>query len=898
MNRLLLLLTLAAQAGVAGAQSPRSSSSLFLGAQAPADITVPFRWETTGVRLPMRWGLDVAWLNEQNMRKGVNFIGKENLSIARSSFQMNTQLVGDTALTDSQKKMLDERTRVINIMGTTCDIVLNSDQGDGSTTYILPWYASGHRANTARWARLIEASTAYMQQRYPKHAIVAVSPFNEPDYSGWNQGSRADFKEIARLLKENYPRFKNIAITAGNTLNDDQALSWYNAVKPYATWGNTHQLAGSFDNFAAFWQQVRADGNYGYADELHNVGEAMVAANYGAQAGVWWGFDSKARGEFCRMSNHGERLGYGENRDKWTAASVYRDSTGHAEAFVGGSERQAATSTVLFLSPSRDVYFDGVGPTRAFSMTYPGGTGYQKGQTNAERVYDIASGPDVPPVAITEGTYKIVCKATRGLVSVFGSMGGNDNISQIKIGDKVKPSATSLWNVAPVATTVGGDFSFFSIANAGNGKRINVLNNATYSGANLIAYDADNASNEQWAVEYAGQGWFRLRNRESGMYMTLASNSTANGTNICQRALATGTAANQQLWRLLPADVPTEITAPDAPASLSATAQSASVRLEWAPSHADDVAGYEVLRAESNGTDWNTIARGVKASSYTDNTAAAGVDYIYKVLAVDSSLNISEASPEASARLTGSNAMVARWSLDGSLNDQTENLMDAVASDSVAYADGYYTGTKAVQLSGDFIQLPYAVGHQRSMTVALWVKWTNGGKVWTRLFDFGNGTGQYMFLTPSNGSVMRLALKNGGDEQTLDAPVLKSGAWHHVAVTLSDDSVAIWVDGTAVASTKAITLRPADFLPVLNYLGRSQFAADPLFEGQMADVRVYNYALSALQLQQIAGSTTAIGSVEAPQSKDAEQAYSLSGRRLKDSDKGLRVYRGRKVIVK
>jgi hypothetical protein len=38
------------------------------------------------------------------------------------------------------------------------------------------------------------------------------------------------------------------------------------------------------------------------------------------------------------------------------------------KAFVSGSERQAANSSFLFLSPERDVYFDGQGPLRAFRM--------------------------------------------------------------------------------------------------------------------------------------------------------------------------------------------------------------------------------------------------------------------------------------------------------------------------------------------------------------------------------------------------------------------------------------------------------------------------------------------------------------------------------------------------
>ena len=102
----------------------------------------------------------------------------------------------------------------------------------------------------------------------------------------------------------------------------------------------------------------------------------MIAANYGMKIGIWWGFDSRARGEFCQISNHGSRLAYGEDRKHWTAGSVYRnDTSGELKAFVGGSERQANNSTYLFVSPDEDVYFDDQGPTRAFRMSYPGGTG-------------------------------------------------------------------------------------------------------------------------------------------------------------------------------------------------------------------------------------------------------------------------------------------------------------------------------------------------------------------------------------------------------------------------------------------------------------------------------------------------------------------------------------------
>jgi arabinan endo-1,5-alpha-L-arabinosidase len=55
-----------------------------------------------------------------------------------------------------------------------------------------------------------------------------------------------------------------------------------------------------------------------------------------------------------------------------------------------------------------------------------------------------------------------------------------------------------------------------------------------------------------------------------------------------------------------------------------------------------------------------------------------------------------------------------------------------------------------------------------------------------------------------------------------------------------------------VATSTSITIRPLDFKPVLNYIGRSQFS-DPLFNGNIDDFRVYNYALSSGEVVALAG---------------------------------------------
>ena len=92
---------------------------------------------------------------------------------------------------------------------------------------------------------------------------------------------------------------------------------------------------------------------------------------------------------------------------------------------------------------------------------------------------------------------------------------------------------------------------------------------------------------------------------------------------------------------------------------------------------------------------------------------------------------------------------------------------------------------------------------------------------------------------------MRFAIKNGGDEQGVTCTAkLAANSWHHVAVTIGDGTVRIFVDGDEVAQSTGITIKPSDFNPVLNYVGRSQFNADPMFKGYIDDVRIYNYDLN------------------------------------------------------
>ena len=827
-----------------------TSASSYFAAQPIPDRTVTFNISDPGVSKPIIWGLDLAWLSESNIRRGIAFMGADRVDIVRASFQPTLPLVnGD--LQGSQINDLNTRLNLIDLTGAKTKVALNCDHPSVDSWYI---------GNAANWAALIEATTRRVQER--GRTVVSVAPFNEPDY-GWGQytgqNGQSDFYNIAGELKNN-SRFENIRISGGNTLNCDKALSWYNYLKNRLDEGNTHQLAGSFDSYAGFFTAVKANGDHGTNDELHNVMEAMVGVEYGMQTGIWWGTAEYARGEFVKASD-GVRLGYAEHRPNWTAASVYRHPDGKIQAFGGTSERQAVTTTYRFFSKNMDVFYDGNGPQREYTMVLPGGTGYQNGQSNAERVVNVTFGDDIQPVI--NGRYILVNRNSGKVMEVaFGSTSAGANVRQ---NAAVAGAAYQQWNVIPVDSRIGGDYSYFTFTAVHSGKSLDIYNWSLDNTGNIVVWDDAKGANQQWYLEYADDGWFYIRSRHSAKCIEVANASISNGINIYQWEKDGD--KNQQ-WRFIPVDAPVEFIAPAAPANLTATPNTESIRLDWAASPDADVAGYNIYRKESSEGSYMTIARNVKNTSFVDNTATESRQYFYAVKAVDYSLNRSEYSNEISAASTGKNDLLSCLQFENNTADSTIHFNQAAAYGTVAYVPGK-VGTNAISLNGtnSFLQLPANVANQQEITVAAWIYW-KGGASWQRIFDFGNGQNEYMFLTPNNGfGYMRFAVKNGGAEQQLNTAAPTAGNWIHVAVTLAQGKARLYVNGVLKDESNAFTISPLDFRPALNYIGRSQFS-DPLFNGYIDDFRVYNYALSA---NEIAGVPGLLSDVEDIQNRNNEK---------------------------
>lgn len=499
--------------------------------------TVLFNTSDPGVTKSIgTWGMDTTWANYDNMRDGMIFMGSNQVNVIRVGFVVKDALDVNGQLSAAAKSDLDAEKNVANSAGNKPWMFSPTTEAG-----VNAWFKNGSDVIPARWVQAMDAAKLYLG----KTNILWAEPFNEPDYSGWNEGTTGNLYDIMGLLQAD-TNFSSTLLAGGSTLNDDNAIGWYDAVKSRAAIGTTHCLGGSFDSYANWMQDVRNSGDFCLNPEVHNLVEVIAGAEYGLQGGIWWGNCNLPRGLFVQ-SCQGKRLGYAEDRGQWTAAAVYRAPTGAVRGFVGSSERQGSTTSYQFLCQDRDVWFNGVGPQRSYTVTIP---------QNGEAYVDMIWGADIPSPIY--GKYVLVAKHSSKVMEVAGA-GLNDgaNIQQNTYngGDYQK------WDILPDGN------GFYTIKAAHSGKTAEDQNFSTGDGGNVDQWGAGENSIQHWFFEYAGNGYYAIRNRYSGKYLDVAGASTADGANIWQWS---GTGGSNQQWRLLPTGNWTKVDDNDASIAYSA----------------------------------------------------------------------------------------------------------------------------------------------------------------------------------------------------------------------------------------------------------------------------------------------------------------------------------------
>jgi autotransporter-associated beta strand protein len=685
---------------------------------AHAQNTVYFSTSDVGVTKSITdWGVDMTWASSDNMRQSlVHMGGATQIDMVRLNFYKDEALQSDGTLGTNSKARIDYAISMAAQAGNK-PLALSPDSGDATA----PWYLNGSSLRTDRWVQVIQATQQYIAQKYGK-TIAAVEPFNEPDY--WpGEGTAQNLNDIMVSL-HNIPAFQNAAMVGASTLNSNVAQSWYDQIAGPATHGSTHQLAGSTNSYVNFIQHVQASGDIPYNPELHSMVEAIYGAEYGLEGGIWWGSVLRTRGLFVQ-SCQGKRLGYAENRDRQTAAAVYRAPNGQIRAFAGGFERDGSSTAYRFVSTDRDVYFNGVGPIREYMV--------QVGQ--GEDAYaDIQYGANIMP-ALDGNRWKILNRQTGQVMEVANGSTGD--------GALIRSAADTgalnqRWNI------VRDKDGYYALFNANSGRTAEVADGSLADGASVRQWGMADNLPQHWFIEDASNGYYFLRNGNSNKYLTSSTNNSIQFDN---------TGSYLQQWQFV-----------------------------------------------------------------LSNPAPTGT-------------------------------LKAQYNFQGNANDGT-GVNHGVANGNPTYGNGPTGQGLAINLDGvnDYVTLPSGVASSSDITVSALVKW-NGGSAWQRIFDFGNNTTSYMFLTPLSGyNTMRFAIATAGtgSEQILDTDPLPTGQWVHLAVTLSGNTGVLYVNGKPRVAGQ-ILLNPSDINPTLNFIGKSQWP-DPLFSGMIDDFRIYGYALDQSQM--------------------------------------------------
>lgn len=210
-----------------------------------------------------------------------------------------------------------------------------------------------------------------------------------------------------------------------------------------------------------------------------------------------------------------------------------------------------------------------------------------------------------------------------------------------------------------------------------------------------------------------------------------------------------------------------------------------------------------------------------------------------------------------------------RWSFN-------EPTGQTVAVDSVSgrnatlMNNAYFDGAGSVWLNstipssdptGDYVALPAnIITGYTAITIEVWYT-PYVTALWSRIWDLGNslnnsgGSTSYFFMRSGNESSGVLGditiMVPARNTQQVPGPIIPAGSETHLVWTSDGNSgvARIYVNGRLAGETLGFTNTPAMIGPTTNnWLGRSQWGADPYLNASYNEFRIWDGALTALEV--------------------------------------------------
>jgi len=218
--------------------------------------------------------------------------------------------------------------------------------------------------------------------------------------------------------------------------------------------------------------------------------------------------------------------------------------------------------------------------------------------------------------------------------------------------------------------------------------------------------------------------------------------------------------------------------------------------------------------------------------------------------------------PIAFAQKPVATGLIAHYCFDGNADDAVGTKHCTVYGASLT-TDRNGIANSAYSFDGidDYIQIPPAIWFNGDFTISGWI-YVSSYKDFARFFEFGLGQDgvfetELVVYSPTPRAyigdayiVHRLGC-GGYTYKSANGPAFPLGAWKFVTIVQKGSTATVWLDGVNVTIRSHVPMEtPCPVMRTHNYFGKSSWVSygDEYFHGKMDDIRIYNRALSALEI--------------------------------------------------
>ena len=263
--------------------------------------------------------------------------------------------------------------------------------------------------------------------------------------------------------------------------------------------------------------------------------------------------------------------------------------------------------------------------------------------------------------------------------------------------------------------------------------------------------------------------------------------------------------------------------------------------------------GYLIERCQGSGcTNFAQIGT-ASGTSYKDTSVSSNTTYNYRVRATDAAGNLSPYSNTAPATTPAApTGLVAAYGFDEgsgtSVTDASGNGNNGTVANTTWSTSGKYGGALQFNGTSSLVTIPDAASLHLSsgMTLEAWVDPSTVECSWRDVIYKANDN-FYLEATSTNSSVPDGGMIAGGSyADAFGTSALAANTWAFLTETYDGSTLKLYVNGTQVASTPHTGAISTSTNPL-------QIGGDSLygqfFAGLIDNVRIYNVALTAAQIQ-------------------------------------------------